>query len=86
MSDPATTPVPPMLTMTERRVLASSAVHAANAAADGMLVADILDAVSGAILRASGLDDTSARLVLSWLWTERGIPPLRGTEWFGGDD
>ena len=83
MSDPA---IPtPMLTTTARRVLPSSMVHAANSPADGMLVADILDAVSCAILRVSGLDDPAARLVLSMLWTERGIPPLRGTEWFGGE-
>jgi hypothetical protein len=81
MTDPATPA--PMLTTTARRVLASSVVHAANSAADGLLVADVLDAVSGAILRVSGLDDTAARMVLSWLWTERGIPPLTAV---AGDD
>jgi hypothetical protein len=84
MSDPA---IPtPMLTTTARRVLASSMVHAANAAVDGMLVVDALDAVSSAILRVSGLDDPAALAVLSWLWTERGVPPMRGTESFGGDE
>jgi len=55
---------------TARQVLASSVVHAAKPAADGMLVADILDTVSGAALRVSGLHDTAARMVLSWLWTQ----------------
>lgn len=75
MTDPAIPP--PMLTTTARRVFAASMVQTANSAVDGLLVADALDATAASILRVSGVNDDTARTILSSLWTDRGTPTLR---------
>jgi len=43
-------------------------ITSANQAVDGLLVADGLDAVSAALLRAAAIDDDTARVILAELW------------------
>ena len=74
MAEPATPP--PMLSPTYRRLVAAGMVQAANSAVDGLLVADILDATAGMILRLSGVDDDTARTILASLWSNPGGLPI----------
>jgi hypothetical protein len=43
----------------------------AGAIADGLLLADLLDAVSGGLLAAAGVDPDTARATLAALWGTR---------------
>jgi len=65
--------IPPThLSTSARRAPAASVIRTGTdlPAPPAQLIADQLDAVSAAVLRTAGLDDTAARAVLAGLWTE----------------
>jgi hypothetical protein len=60
---------PPCLTRSAERTTAAHRLSQLSPGVDGLLFADLLDLLSGAILRAAGLDDDQAREVLALMWS-----------------
>ena len=59
------------LSISALRARAAAAINAATDEVDPLTaatLADVLDAVSAGVLRAAGLEDDEARVVLSLLW------------------
>jgi hypothetical protein len=66
-------PIVPLSTSAVR-ARAAAALNAATDEVDPLMavtLADILDAVSAGVLRAAGLEDDQAKVVLSLLWDAR---------------
>jgi hypothetical protein len=65
-------PLPPpsgFLAVSGRRALAAEMVDTAGSAVtDGMYAAELIDLLSGVVLRLAGVDDSAARAVLGTLW------------------
>ena len=71
MNDDDTRPLPTpprMLTTSGKRALAASMIRAADRAVPAVLVADLLDATTAAVLRVAGVDDETGRAVCASLW------------------
>ncbi len=69
-------PVPPpsgYLAVSGRRALAAGMVEAASGhVTDGLYAAELLDLLSGTVLRLAGVDDDGFRAILATLWRARG--------------
>ena len=68
-------PLPPpsgFLAVSGRRALAAEMVDAASGhVTDGLYVAELVDLISGVVLRLAGVGDDDARAVLAALWDAR---------------
>ena len=68
-------PVPPptgYLTVSARRALAAEMIDTSGGAVtDGLYAADLLDLLSGVVLRLAGVDDDAGRATLAALWSDR---------------
>ena len=63
---------PTPLSTSGRRALAASMVDTAGGqVSDGLYVAELLDLLSGVVLRLAHLSDDDARAVLATLWGQR---------------
>lgn len=71
------TPPPHYLTSYGRRAAAADLInaHSGGYIADGLFLADALDAASAALMLAAHIPDEQARQILSTLW---GRPPAPG--------
>jgi len=70
VTGPQRSPVP--LAPSGRRALAAQMVDTSGSAiTDGMYAAEVLDLLSGVVLRLAGVDDDAARAVLASLWAEQ---------------
>ena len=70
MTGPQRGPVP--LAPSGRCALAAQMVDTSGSAiTDGMYVAELLDLLSGVVLRLAGVDDDDARAVLASLWAQQ---------------
>jgi hypothetical protein len=60
---------PHFLARSAKRTAAGHLLTQLTPGVDGLLFADLLDLLSGAILRAASLDDDQAREVLALMWS-----------------
>jgi hypothetical protein len=65
-----TVPPPPLTTAMRRAEVAGIIARHVTFPVSAMLVAEMLDSVSGAVLRTAGLSDSAAKATLDVMWRQ----------------